>query len=131
LSTTVVVIFAVHEVLHAIQAWHLKNMVMRASASGLSLTTGDITGGAASTPYILVSWAGRFNGIAFLLYCAWAYSVPSALGLWVGTLVLGTVMNTVIRIATGYGGIIVVANIATLGVPVAGVAMWVAALGSR
>lgn len=131
MSMAVVSIFAVHEVLHAIQAWHLKNMVMQAAASGMAQVTGDPTAGAASTPYILVSWAGRFNGIAFLLYCAWAYTVPTALGLWVGTLVLGAVVNAVIRMATGYAGIFMVAQIATLGVPVAGVSMWVAALGSR
>jgi hypothetical protein len=131
MSTSVIAIFAVHEVFHAVQAWHLKNMVMQASASGMARATGDMTGGAASTPYILVSWAGRFNGIAFLLYCAWAFSVPSAVGLWLGTLLLGAVMNTAIRVATGYAGIYVVAHIATVAVPVAGVSMWVAAFNSR
>jgi hypothetical protein len=129
MPTVVVAIFAFHEVFHAIQAWHLKNLVVQAAASGMAQVTGDVTGNAASTPYVLVSWAGRFNGIAFLLFSIWAYGVLTAVGLWLGTLALSVVVNGLIRITTGYAGIRVVAHLATVAVPVAGVSMWVAALG--
>jgi len=118
------VAFLVYETLGAIQGWHLKNVVMAARNSGAAAMSGDVTGGAVGNAYVATAWLGRFNGIAFLLFIAWKGGVLYALGIWLGALVLGMVANAVIRAVTGYAGILVVANLAVVGVPLTGVLAW-------
>jgi hypothetical protein len=122
--TNWIVAFYVYETLTAIQQWHLKNVVMAAQNSFAAGRNGDITGGAVGYAYIATAWLGRFNGIAFLLFIAWKMGVLYTLGLWVGALLLGLVANALIRAATGYAGIYVIANLAVVGVPLTGILAW-------
>jgi hypothetical protein len=130
MTASLAALYMVNQAFYAIQAWHLKNVAMQARASGAALVSGDITGGQLNTLYIFVAWAGRFNGIAFLLYVAWSTRWYLAALLLLLGLLTGMIANTLIRMATGYTGIVVVAHAAVIGVPLtAALAWWTALVG--
>jgi hypothetical protein len=126
--TAAMAVFVLSESLHAIQSWHMKNVVMAQRNSFAAAVSGDITGGSLGNAYVLVAFLARVNGVAFLLYIAWVTHWYTALFLYLGSLLAGMVTNFILRAATGYTGIVTVAHLAVFGVPVTAIIAWWLAL---